>query len=325
MENELIKEKIARFLEGVLTVEEEAELLKWITENEGQRAHFLREQENFSPALAWSADDAVGQKWENLRSRIGKTGISQGKKIRMNPWLSAAAVLLMAMIITSVLFFITGRDSSAELQMVTLRIPHGAKSRFMLPDSSNVWINSGSELSYPSSFRKERRVSLIGEAYFEVRKDAMPFSVETSYGKVEVTGTEFDVKAYKGDNMFTTTLVTGAVTVCNPSGTVVLKPGEQSFVTNNKLTVKKVDTELYTSWKDGKLIFVREPFPGLMKKLELWYNVKIDFSDPKLSAIWYTGTIEMETITEVMEMVSKAEGVKYSFNSKTRVITIKSR
>ena len=86
-----------------------------------------------------------------------------------------------------------------------------------------------------------------------------------------------------------------------------------------------METKYFTSWKDGKLLFNKEPFPDFIKKLERWYNVKIEYSDPELDKLWYTGTIEMETISEVMEMISKAAPVKYSFNNKTRVFTIKAK
>lgn len=325
MEVETLKDQIRSFLEGGLTPREEAELLTWIKDNDEHRAIYLREQENLRNTLVWSSNQDLDSSWDRLRSKI----FPEKQKIPVSgrniPWRAMAAVLLMTGIITTALLFLLKQEDQDEVRMVTLRVPPGAKSRFMLPDSSFVWINSGSEITYPSSFHKERYTTLSGEAYFEVKKSGRPFTVETSFGKVKVTGTTFDVKAYKDDLEFTTTLVSGSVTVSDSTGTVYLKPGQQAFSQNNVLNIRNVDTNIYTSWKDGKLIFVREPFPGLMKKLELWYNVKIDYSDPRLGEIWYTGTIEMETITEVMEMVSKAAGVKYSFNNKTRVITIKSR
>ena len=109
----------------------------------------------------------------------------------------------------------------------------------------------------------------------------------------------------------------------NSENEVTLQPGEQVVKTTTGFLVKQVETKYYTSWKDGKLLFNREPFPSFIKKLERWYNVKIEYSDPELDKLWYTGTIEMETISEVMEMISKSAPVTYSFNNKTRVFTIK--
>jgi ferric-dicitrate binding protein FerR (iron transport regulator) len=203
----------------------------------------------------------------------------------------------------------------------------GAKSKIVLPDSSLVWLNSGSTLSYPQQFGKNRQITLAGEAYFEVMKNEKPFVVSTNYGDVKVKGTSFNVKAYSDDNSFETTLEEGVVAfkVKNTENEVTLQPGEQVIKTASGFNVKQVETKYFTSWKDGKLLFNKEPFPEFIKKLERWYNVKIEYSDPELDKLWYTGTIEMETISEVMEMISKAAPVKYNFNNKTRVFTIKAK
>jgi ferric-dicitrate binding protein FerR (iron transport regulator) len=142
-----------------------------------------------------------------------------------------------------------------------------------------------------------------------------------------VKGTSFNVKAYNDDNSFEATLEEGVVAfkVKNTENEVTLQPGEQIEKTASGFNVKQVEPKYFTSWKDGKLLFNKEPFPDFIKKLERWYNVKIEYSDKELDKLWYTGTIEMETISEVMEMISKAAPVKYNFNNKTRVFTIKAK
>jgi ferric-dicitrate binding protein FerR (iron transport regulator) len=102
----------------------------------------------------------------------------------------------------------------------------------------------------------------------------------------------------------------------------ILAPGEQVELVGNDLVKTKVDTELFTSWKDGKMVLRRESFPNLMKRLERWFNVKIDYSPDDFEGLWYSGTIEMETLTEVMDMVSTAAPIQFTFNNKTRVIKI---
>jgi ferric-dicitrate binding protein FerR (iron transport regulator) len=142
-----------------------------------------------------------------------------------------------------------------------------------------------------------------------------------------VKGTSFNVKAYADDNSFETTLEEGIVVfkVKNSLNEVTLRPGEQVVKTAKGFSVEQVETKYFTSWKEGKLLFYKEPFPSFIKKLERWYNVKIKYTDSKLNELWYTGTIEMEAISEVMEMISKAAPVSYSFNNKTRVFTIKAK
>ena len=250
-----------------------------------------------------------------------------GRKIRFYTWsLRIAAVFIIGLLLSTVFLFQESRVQYSD-QIQTITTPYGAKTNYTLPDGSIVWLNSGSTFSFPAEFQKTRSVNLVGEAFFEVEKDSKPFIVATNHGTVKVKGTSFNVKAYADDNDFETTLEKGSVVfkVKNAGNEVTLKPGEQVSKTESGYTVKKVETKYFTSWKEGKLLFNREPFPSFIKKLERWYNVKIEYSDPKLNDLWYTGTIEMESISEVMEMISKAAPVSYHFNNKTRVFTIKAK
>lgn len=187
-----------------------------------------------------------------------------------------------------------------------------------------VWLNSGSTISFPAEFESKRPVHLVGEAFFDVVKSKKTFIVETEYGDVEVKGTCFNVKAFHADNLLETTLEEGSISFKdqNKEDGIDLQPGEQLIKTTQGISIKKVETKYYTSWKEGKLLFNREPFPDFIKKLERWYNVKIEYSDPGLNDLWYTGNIEMESISEVMEMISKAAPISYDYNRDTRIFTI---
>jgi len=247
------------------------------------------------------------------------------RKIHMYTWgLRVAAVVIVALFVSNVFFF----QKAVENQFTeTITTPYGAKTNISLPDGSIVWLNSGSTLSYPTKFSKSRPVTLVGEAFFKVEKNHKPFIVSTEYGDVEVKGTSFNVKAYADDNSFETTLEEGVVLfkVKNTLKEVTLRPGEQVIKTLKGFTVKQVETKFFTSWKEGKLLFNKEPFPSFIKKLERWYNVKIEYANPKLDGLCYTGIIEMESISEVMEMISKATPISYNFNNKTRVYTIRTK
>ncbi|SHF26472.1 FecR family protein [Mariniphaga anaerophila] len=248
------------------------------------------------------------------------------RKMKFYVWgLRIAAVLVIILLFGNIFFMQKSEQNKLTTELQTITTPYGAKTSFTLPDSSVVWLNSGSTFSYPLNFDKTRAVTLVGEAYFKVEKSNMPFVVSTGYGDVEVKGTSFNVKAYTDDNAFETTLEEGAV-VFKASGTtsgVTLNPGEQMVKAGNGFVTKNVETKYFTSWKDGLLFFNREPFPSFITKLERWYNIKIEYTDPALDELWYTGTLEMESVSEVMEMISKAAPVTYSFNAKTRVFSIK--
>lgn len=242
-------------------------------------------------------------------------------------WLRIAAVLVIGLLAGNFFFFYKTGQKQYSGQLQTINTPYGAKTNITLPDGSKVWLNSGTTLSFPSVFVRNRPVTLVGEAFFEVVKSRDPFIVSTNYGEVEVKGTSFNVKAFSDDNSFETTLVEGIVTLKDKNTTngVTLQPGQHAIQTANGYNIKSVRPELFTSWKEGKLVFEREPFVSFIKKLERWYNVKIDYNDPALNELWYTGSIEMESISEVMEMISKAAPVSYRFNNKTRIFTIKAK
>lgn len=250
------------------------------------------------------------------------------RKINLYSWgLRVAAVLVVALLVSSVFFFQKSIEHQYSETLQTITTPYGAKTKITLPDGSLVWLNSGSTLSYPTRFNERRPVTLVGEAYFKVEKNGKPFIVSTDYGDVEVKGTSFNVKAYTDDNSFETTLEEGVVDfkVKGSEKGVTLKPGQQVVKTTKGFTLKQVKTKYFTSWREGKLLFNREPFPNFIKKLERWYNVKIEYSDSELDKLWYSGTIEMESISEVMVMISKVTGATYNYNSKTHVFTIKAK
>lgn len=237
--------------------------------------------------------------------------------------LKAAAVLIIGLIMSNIIFYYNSGSRTAEYVTETISTPFGARSNFTLPDGSDVWLNSGSALSYSKSNAGKREVELSGQAFFNVTKKGKPFMVRTKYGVVEVKGTSFDVKAYHDDD-FETTLVEGIVAIHdNTRKTTTLKPGQQSIIDPfNQVTVKEVDTDLLTSWKDGRLVFVNEPFYKVARQLERWYNVKIEIRGEKLRNLGYTGKIEMETFSEVLDLINVTTPIKYRFDKKTRILNI---
>jgi len=240
--------------------------------------------------------------------------------------LKVAAVLILGLITTTVIFYNKPEKLQYAGVVETVTTPNGARTSFKLPDGSEVWLNSGSTISFPKQYAAIRNVELTGQAYFNVIKDGKPFIVKTRLGAIEVLGTSFDVKAYS-DETFRTTLVEGSVKVSNNSNQMAtLKPRQQSIITpTNEFSMKEVNTELSTSWKEGKLMFVKEPFANVAKALERWYNVKIELQGEKLKKLGYTGTIEMETFVEVLELINTTTPIKYKFDKNTRILKISGR
>jgi len=240
--------------------------------------------------------------------------------------LRVAAVLIIGLVFHAILLYDKPEKQIYNSVIETVTTPYGARTNFKLPDGTEVWLNSGSTISYPNQFAAVRNVQLTGQAYFKVVKDGKPFVVNTSSGNIEVMGTSIDVKAYL-DEDFAATLVEGSVKVIDRgSHSAILKPGQQMIITpENKSTLNVVNTHLITSWKDGRLIFEKEPFQNVARELERWYNVKIELRGDKLKKLGYTGTIEQETFSEVLELINTTAAIQYKFDKRTRILKISRR
>lgn len=257
---------------------------------------------------------------DSIHHKIALNEKSQSQIIRTyRRLLSAAAILVVGLVIGSVLYV---QEKSPDITTKNISTPYGGKMQFELPDGSLVWLNSGSTFTYPDRFEGERIVELVGEAYFEVTKQKTPFKVKTQYGEIEVFGTEFNVKAYSNES-FCTTLESGSVVFTNKHGkTAKLEPNMQVVFDTDNFKLRRVDTKLFTSWKDGKLIFRDEPLQNIVVQLERWYNVKIELKDEGIKQLKFNGTIEMESFSEVLELIKVTTPINYSFDRNTRLLTI---
>jgi len=181
-----------------------------------------------------------------------------------------------------------------------LKIPRGAEYQLVLPDGTKVWLNSDTELAYTVPFvGKERRVQLHGEAYFDVTHNKeKPFIVETDKHSIEVLGTQFNISSYTEDINVVTTLVEGKVKVVQEleNNMVVqefLSPGEQSLFNKETkyISKQKVETDLYTAWKDKRFKFKNEPLQSFFTKLARWYDVEIFITDESIKDTRFTGDL----------------------------------
>lgn len=199
----------------------------------------------------------------------------------------------------------------------TLIVPVGGIYAVSLSDGTKVWLNSKSTLKYPVEFSgNTRKVTLEGEAYFEVSKNPhIPFTVKTKSGDVTVLGTHFNVSAYEEDKNFEATLAEGKVKVSETNKenqSVTLIPGQQARLRNNTLNVAEVDPSVYTAWKDGKFYFENENLKNILNKMARWYNFNVKFEQKALGQIKFTGIVlKEEPIDHFLDIISKTSNIKY--------------
>ena len=210
--------------------------------------------------------------------------------------------------------------------------PKGSVSQMVLPDNSIVYLNAGSKLKYTvEGLNGKREVFLEGEAWFDVTKnEKKPFVVHTSFYDVNVTGTQFNVKAYKTDDEIATTLEEGSVNITSSENlklaeTSVLQPGEQLVYNTQKKTIKVRDVEprMFTAWKDNKLIFINMNLKELFVVLQRKYGVDIQVTNNLILDYHYDGTIKNESILEVLDLLKETLPVKYKIEGQTILITKK--
>lgn len=161
----------------------------------------------------------------------------------------------------------------------TLKIPRGGKWTLGLSDGSRVTLNSESSITYPVSFvGNTREVTITGEAYFEVAKDAKrPFAVTAKGMRVEVLGTHFNVNTYGDQDMVQTTLLEGSVRASLDGQEMLLKPGQQSVINSaGKLQMNTgVDVDKIMAWKNNDFDFQNDDIKTIMNQLARWYDVEV--------------------------------------------------
>lgn len=212
--------------------------------------------------------------------------------------------------------------ASARTEMNKFVIPRGGENTVILADGTKVHLNSASELSFPTQFTGMRReVTLRGEAYFDVVKDAEhPFVVNTRYGDITVLGTVFNVNAYDDNDACYTTLVRGKVRFTSyKKENVELLPGQQAVVWHDgALSKRNVDVDEYTSWVDGQYNFHDTSLYDIMKTFGRWYNVEVRYSDPSIKGFTYTGTVkrydDMNSFLDIFEMTGD---LKFTIKGRT--------
>lgn len=232
-----------------------------------------------------------------------------------------AAVLFIPLVATLMLNYSDIFSDSREDSYTEIYAPLGAHLKFVLPDGSSGFLNSGSSIKYAASFSgKSREVMLSGEAYFDVKTDPKhPFVVSTDRVKVVAHGTSFNVNSYSEDADSKVALAKGVVEVFSvfkgESRSVgILKPGEMCVIDSSRsnINIVNVVTSEISSWKNGQLIFRNEPFKEVIKKLNRRYNANIVIKDSILNTYSFMATFDDETLDVVLNLLTLSTPISIS-------------
>lgn len=218
-------------------------------------------------------------------------------------------------------------DKPESLQNNTVSTPNGGQYHLVLVDGTEVWLNAGSSITFPTAFiGHDRKVKITGEVYFEVSKNKQkPFIVGTNQSEIKVLGTHFNVNTYDDENYEKTTLLEGSVEVKKENQVKLLIPGEQASVSSssNTIKIKKIeDLEAIIAWKNGYFQFLGSDLKSFMRQISRWYDTEVIYNGA-IPLKEYTGKIPRNSsVNDLIKMLSysgihcKIEHNKITINPK---------
>lgn len=323
-------ERIEKYFNEELSSTERLQFLHEVDSNETLKKQFAEYQNlyallNISPQIE---NRKIG------KQKYDRFVYQKQNRILRKLWLSRigyAAAILILVVSSSLLTLWYTQDEEVVFvanEMNTLYTPAGQRACLVLQDGTEVWLNAKSKLIYPAQFTgKERRVKVEGEAFFNVAKDSVkPFIVSALDVDMKVLGTQFNVYCYPDAGYVETSLVEGSVRVFfsgKEKEGVWLKPDQQVTAANGKMVVKPIRLNDHFLWRDGVYAFEDEPLINILKKLELYYDVKIIVEDTSLFKETYTGKFrQRDSLDDIFKILQQIRSFKIRKNVDNNIITL---
>jgi transmembrane sensor len=314
MNNLQFQDLINRYLQGRIS-DNECELLTDLLQNRTNMEYFEETKR------AWELNPELDELGQNNLARLQykinkKERIERDFNLGRSLWIrvaSAAAILAIGLLIGSSLFYFISNEKKSDDQIV-IETPRGEKSKVKLPDGTEVWLNANSRLVYHAFTARHRQVELTGEAFFKVvHNDQAPFVVRTNECDVVDLGTTFNVMAYNEFGRKEITLIEGKLNVKTPSSQEMLKPGQALILKDHQMKVVETNVFEASAWVENKFNFRNIPLPELMKRLENWYDVDINFENRVGKDVRFTGTFKNEeTIWQVLDAIKIYVPIQYT-------------
>lgn len=305
------------YFEGRTTDEQSRLITEWLDADEANMKHYQRLCRLYEISFWQEATEAGA---EPLRKNIK----------RRNLWQEAikiAVIFIFGFVLHEWLnpMFV---ETEEEVVMQTIHVPAGQNAQLTLADGSQVWLNAGSTLDFPTRFVEgKRQISLDGEGFFEVKADKdKPFIVSTSNYDIKALGTSFNVKAYKQSTNFETALLTGKVEISNHKTHHItpLTPNNQAILTGDKLSVAPIQHMDYFLWRKGILYF-DEPLMDVFKKLELYFDVNIQVNNKSVLQNKRHSTAKFRTrdgLYHILDVLQLTHHFTYKRDEEQNLITI---
>lgn len=324
--NEELQILLTRYLSGNISDSEKELVNSWIkesSENEDVFNEYLRSWESISLLKEMEQFNS----FEALRRVNSK--IELRKPLRLIGYLQrAAAILILPIIIYSVYVTFEKRTTetvSAKEVIQKITTKPGMFAQFMLADGTKVWLNSGSELTFPVAFKgKKREVNLKGEAFFEVKENKkQPFKVVTSNLNIEVLGTSFNVMDHIEDSHSEVVLVHGKVALSTYKGDHyqdlgMLYPNQKAEINKktHRVFTDSVDIKKYIAWREGYLVFRDDSMDEVANRMGRWFNVEIILNSQELRNYRFQATFKNESLIQVLNLLKLSSPIDYKISDR---------
>ena len=316
-----IQTAIVRLFAGEASPEEVESIKGWLNLSpENRKLYFDLRDVWLASGTQFNADHYnVEQAINQFREKLRQEKLNVARRLVITKIRKYAAIILLVLALP--LVYILGRNTPVgQNSYTTISCALGDRTNLILPDSTEVYLNSGSKLTFNNNFTcGEREVILEGEAFFSVTKDKKnPFRVRSSDVEVEVLGTKFNMKAYSDEDNVAVTLSEGSLKITTNDKKSIIEPGQKliySHVSKSAELIKHVDTSIESEWKDGRFVFRNETLGDLKPRLERWFDVDIVFADEAIKERRFTGILKRESILEAVSYFGASRYVGYKIEA----------
>lgn len=259
-----------------------------------------------------------------------RTGLAKRTKRPYKQWFYyAAAVVALLVIVSITSYYQGGRQVERSFADIVVEAPLGSKTKMVLPDGTEVWLNAGSRMVYSQGFgMTDRKLVFEGEGFFEVKKNKeLPFAIHTRELDVTVLGTKFNFRNYPEDATAVVDLLEGKVALDNhvqQMQTRYLAPAEKMVLdkSTGEMEIITAEVETAKAWTHDVLLFDEELLPDIATKLERYYDVKIKLANPALETARFYGRFnrQKQSIYDVLNILSSTGRIAYTVEGDTIVL-----
>lgn len=315
--NEKILIIIDKQISGTALPEELEVLNTWINQNKLNLDEYTRIKkflENSYSAVLQNVNTDVA--WQKVSKRVAemeqnKVHALQTKVIYSWKRFTAVAAVFI-LVVTAVLLLIAKNENN----IITITAIESNK-QIQLPDGTAILLRKASTLSYPESFIKTRKVTLSGEALFDVVHDKKnKFIISTSNTIIEDIGTSFSVtNTTDKDQIVVITGKVKCVDLQTGKKIALLNAGQKAIYVAGGLTIGTVTDSNFLSWKTGLLNFKGVPLLKVVEELSHYYRLKITcMPDDGITQLIVNLHFNNQPVEQVLDEIKLATGLKLKKN-----------